>query len=137
MGGADIMGYFIHCSGPVKLRYYTPWDCELLRLPDQRLHTTPARARRSEGAYPNGCSRGLHRSRTITMPCAARELCLLPGTTPQPPDDHGCRARNGTCGEVEGPDPQPVIDKPHMRSLLKQECTRHAFFLKHWQAQSG
>ena len=37
------------------------------------------------------------------MPCAAGEMCLLPGITPQPPDGHVCR-------EVEDPDTEPVIE---------------------------
>ena len=44
-----------------------------------------------------------------TMPCAARELCLVQNRTPQAPDGHLCRGvcgrrLHGLCGEVEDPD---------------------------------
>ena len=51
-----------------------------------------------------------HRNREpYTMPCAAREQCLIQDRTPQAPDGHLCRGvysgrLHGLCGEVEDPD---------------------------------
>ena len=43
------------------------------------------------------------------MPCAAGELCIIPGLTPEPPHGRACRGGcggrvHGLCGEVEEPD---------------------------------
>ena len=43
------------------------------------------------------------------MPCAAGELCTIPGLTPEAPIGHACRGGcggrlHGLCGEVEDPD---------------------------------
>ena len=56
-----------------------------------------------------------------TMPCAAREQCLIQDRTPQAPDGHLCRGvcggrLHGLCGEVEDPD----SDEPMYR--ICQTC---------------
>ena len=51
-----------------------------------------------------------------TMPCAAREQCLIRDRTPQAPDSHLCRGvcggrLHGLCGEVEDPDSDEPIHR--------------------------
>ena len=102
-----------HHSGPVKIICHTPPNCELLWLPDQHHHTTPARARRR--CIPTRLkSWAAQEQNQLNAMCSRRDIsasghhasasqwpCVLWA---------GSGRLHGTCGEVEDVDTKPVLE---------------------------